>query len=205
MIVSNEDVFFELVKKLKFSEMLNLEETAKIYPEVIEQAWKVLFNRDYPNAYQNSLKDPDVFKMLDESSVNPERRYYKRYYEYMKRLEPYLEGIDLTFAVDYRESSIVVGVTGPFMNYFKANGIFYIRTGFAYYQIDFKKFELKIVPEPENKQIILEKYIISDDCFFLGKMIDYGEFKMISFIAQDRIINYTTDETAPLLISYGVF
>lgn len=209
-IIPNRDVFSNvLVKKLTYYELSDIEQTTKVNSEWIERAWEVIFSRDFPNVYENSIKDRKyVFAKLDSSSVNPGRKYYKRYYEYMKRLEPFinsLTSIKLTFSINYGKSSTEIESESDFesLYYEQDSNYYYLVSRTAVYQIDFKNYPncLKRVEKPEGRNFGFPAFIHSEDMFVIARGITRSSIKFISFIDQTRLIDFDTDETAPLLVS----
>lgn len=208
-IIQNRDVFSNVfVRKLTYYELSDIEKTAKIDEKWIERAWEVIFSRDFPEVYENSIKDRKyVFAKLDSSSVNPGRKYYKRYYEYMKRLEPFIGSVmsmNLTFLSDFGKSSTVIGTKSTIDNLYKSDTCYYLTTlSNITYEIDFKNYPncLKIVEKPEGKIFDFPAFIHSKDMFVIARVMTYNTVKFISFIDTTRVIDYDTDETAPLLVS----
>lgn len=205
-VIQNRDVFSNVfVRKLTYYELSDIEQTAKIDEKWIERAWEVIFSRDFPEVYENSIKDREyVFAKLDSSSVNPGRKYYKRYYEYMKRLEPFINSVmsvNLTFSIDFGKSSIEFDINID--NLYQSND-YYLTDSNNTYQIDFKNYPncLKRIEKPEGKRnYIFPSFIHSKDMFVIAKVMTRRSIKFISFIDQTRLVNFDTDETAPLLIS----
>lgn len=207
-VIQNRDVFSNVfVRKLTYYELSDIEQTAKIDEKWIERAWEVIFSRDFPNVYENSIKDRRyVFAKLDSSSVNPGRKYYKRYYEYMKRLEPFigsLESIRLTFSINYGKSSTEIESDFESLYYEQDSDTYYLVSKTIVYEIDFKNYPncLKRVEKPKGRNFGFPAFIHSKDMFVLARGTTRSSIKFISFIDQTRLVNFDTDETAPLLVS----
>lgn len=208
-VIQNRDVFSNVfVRKLTYYELSDIEQTAKIDKKWIERAWEVIFSRDFPDVYENSIKDRKyVFAKLDSSSVNPGRKYYKRYYEYMKRLEPFIGSsmsVNLTFLSDFGKSSTTIDTKSNVNNLYQSDNCYYLTTlSNITYEIDFKNYPncLKIVEKREGNILGFPAFIHSKDMFVIARVMTYNTVKFISFIDQTRLVNFDTDETAPLLVS----